>query len=40
MNEFKDFTILYIEDDKGIRSVNLRILKGCLKRLMKLTMVK
>ncbi len=31
MNEFKDFTILYIEDDKGIRSVNLRILKRMFK---------
>ncbi|NOX15609.1 MAG: response regulator transcription factor [Epsilonproteobacteria bacterium] len=31
MDEFNDFTILYIEDDEGIRAVNLRILKRMFK---------
>jgi len=31
MNKFKDFTILYIEDDDGVRNVNLRILKRMFK---------
>jgi len=31
MDEFNDFTILYIEDDNGVRAVNLRILKRMFK---------
>jgi len=31
MNQFKDFTILYIEDDSGVRNINLRILKRMFK---------
>jgi len=31
MNMFKGFTILYIEDDDGVRSVNIRILKRMFK---------
>jgi len=31
MSKFKDFTILYIEDDDGVRGVNLRILKRMFK---------
>jgi len=31
MSNFKDFTILYIEDDDGVREVNLRILKRMFK---------
>jgi len=31
MNKFQDFTILYVEDDDGIRNVNLRILKRLFK---------
>jgi len=31
MNKFRDFTILYIEDDDGVREVNLRILKRMFK---------
>ncbi len=31
MNEFDNFTILYIEDDEGIRAVNLRVLKRMFK---------
>jgi len=31
MGEFSDFTILYVEDDEGIRAVNLRILKRMFK---------
>jgi len=33
MDEFGDFTILYIEDDEGIRAVNLRILKRMFKKV-------
>ncbi len=33
MEEFGDFTILYIEDDEGIRTVNLRILKRMFKKV-------
>jgi len=33
MGEFSDFTILYIEDDKGVREVNLRILKRMFKEV-------
>jgi len=31
MNKFNDFTILYVEDDEGVRAVNLRILKRMFK---------
>jgi DNA-binding response OmpR family regulator len=31
MSQFKDFTILYIEDDDGVRAVNLRILNRMFK---------
>ena len=31
MGKFRDFTILYIEDDDGVRNVNLRILKRMFK---------
>ena len=33
MDKFGDFTILYIEDDEGIRAVNLRILKRMFKEV-------
>ncbi len=33
MGEFGDFTILYIEDDEGIRAVNLRILSRMFKEV-------
>ncbi len=33
MEEFGDFNILYIEDDEGIRAVNLRILKRMFKNV-------
>ncbi len=33
MDEFSDFTILYIEDDTGIREVNVRILKRMFKEV-------
>ncbi len=33
MDEFRDFTILYVEDDEGIRAVNLRILKRMFKEV-------
>jgi len=33
VNEFGSFTILYIEDDEGVRAVNLRILKRMFKEV-------
>ncbi len=33
MDEFGDYTILYIEDDEGVRSVNLRILNRMFKEV-------
>jgi len=33
MNKFKDFTILYVEDDDGIRAINLRILNRLFKKI-------
>jgi DNA-binding response OmpR family regulator len=31
MNKFQDFSILYVEDDDGVRAINLRILKRLFK---------
>lgn len=31
MDKFKDFSILYVEDDDGVRAINLRILKRMFK---------
>jgi DNA-binding response OmpR family regulator len=33
MKKFKDFTLLYIEDDNGVRNVNLRILQRMFKEI-------
>ncbi len=33
MKKFKDFSLLYIEDDDGVRQVNLRILKRMFKEI-------
>lgn len=33
MEDFSDFTILYIEDNKGVREVNIRILKRMFKEV-------